>query len=261
MVMRARILTPVIVVSILIISACTGNESAERMPVTTDSELAREFYETALIAYDQIKLELVWSNLENAIREDPDFFMAHFWMYFVFSKKSKDVAEKAFQSNVELNEAEKLIKTSLKYFTEGQSEKVVENLKMAIDLYPKDPHIWKILYLYQYDYMKDLDEAVETMLKTTREVPDYASVYNYLGYAYKYLKEFELAEEAFDNYIRLAPKEANPYDSKGDYYMDIKEYQNAYDSFMKAYEIDPTFFEISKKKAIKAKQMMEQPAV
>jgi tetratricopeptide (TPR) repeat protein len=261
MMMRARVLTPVIVVSILIISACTGNGSAERMPVTTDSELARQLYETALIAYDQIKLELVWSNLENAIREDPDFFMAHFWMYFVFSNKSKDVADKAFQSNVELNDGEQLIKTSLKYFTEGQYEKVVENLKEAVDLYPKDPHIHKILYLFQYDYMKDLDGAVESMLRTTKEVPDYASVYNYLGYAYSHLEEYDLAEEALDNYLRLAPNEANPHDSKGDFYMEIGEYQKAYDSFMKAYEMDPTFFEISKKKAGKAKQMMEQAAV
>jgi len=260
MMMRARILTPAILVSILIIFGCTGNGSAERMPVTTDSELARELYETALVAYDQIKLELVVSNLQNAVREDPDFFMARFWMYFVFSNKSKDIADKAFQSNEELNEGEELIKTSLKYLMEGQDEKVVENLREAIDLYPKDPHVHKILYLYQYDYMKDLDGAVETMLRTTKEVPDYASVYNYLGYAYWHLKEYDLAEEALDNYLRLAPNEANPHDSKGDFYMETGQYQKAYDSFMKAYEIDPIFFEISKKKAIKAQQMMNQPA-
>ncbi len=254
-------MTPVIVVSILIISGCTGNGSAERMPVTTDSELARQLYETSLVAYDQIKLELVWSNLEYAIREDPDFFMAHFWRYFVFSNKSKDVADKAFQSNVELNDGEQLIKTALKYFTEGQYEKVVENLQKAVDLYPKDPHIHKILYLFQYNYMKDMEGAVESMLRTTKEVPDYASVYNYLGYAYSYLEEYDLAEEALDNYLRLAPNEANPHDSKGDFYMETGQYQKAYDSFMKAYEMDPTFFEISKKKAIKAKQAMEQAAV
>lgn len=253
-------MTPVILVSILIITACTGNESAERMPVTTDSELARQLYETALIAYDQIKVEMAWDNFNAAIREDPDFFMAHFWMYFLTSRKSKNVADKAFQSDVELNEGEQLIKTSLKYLMEGQDEKVVESLRKAIDLYPKDPHIHKILYLFQYDYMKDLDGAVETMLRTIKEVPDYASVYNYLGYAYSHLEEYDLAEEALDNYIRLAPGEANPYDSKGDFFMETGQYQEAYDSFMKAYEMDPVYFEISKKKAIKAKQMLEQPA-
>lgn len=256
--MRARLLTQVIGISILISTACTSNESAVRMPVTTDSDLARELYETALIAYDQIKLELAWHNFQYAIQEDPDFFMAHYWMYFMTSQKSKEVADDAFKSDVELNEGEEIVRTSLKYLIDGQYEKVVENLQQVVDLYPSDPHVHKLLYLMQYQYMKDLEGAIETMLRTIKEVPDYASVYNYLGYAYMHLEEFEKAEEAFDNYIRLAPEQANPYDSKGDYFMKTDQYQEAYDSYMKAFEIDPRYFEISKKKAEKARNMMEK---
>lgn len=97
-------MSQVIGISILIISSCTSNESAERMPVTTDSELALQLYETGLIAYDQIKLSLAWHNFELAIKEDPNFFMAHYWMYFMTSNKSKMVAEDAFQSDGQLNE-------------------------------------------------------------------------------------------------------------------------------------------------------------
>jgi len=256
--MRVRVLTPVVAISILILSSCTNDESAVRMPVTTDSELALELYETGLIAYDQIKLELAWNNFQYAIKEDPNFFMAHYWMYFMTSKKSKDVAEDAFQSDVELNEGEERIKASLKYLIDGQDEKVVENLRMAIELFPKDPHVHKLLYLMQYQYMKDLEGAVESILQAIEEVPDYASAYNYLGYSYMYQEEFEKAEEAFDNYIRLAPTQANPYDSKGDYFLATKQYIEAFESYMKAYEIDPNYFEVSKKKAMKAKQMMEK---
>jgi len=211
-----------------------------------------------LVAYDQLKGGLAWSNFEYAIREDPDFFMAHFWMYFLTSEKSKKVAEDAFQSDVELNSGEELIRTSLKYLIDGQDEKVVENLKKVVDLYPSDPHLHKILYLMQYRFMKDVEGAIETMLRTVREQPDYSPVYNFLGYAYMDLDEYEKAEEAFDNYIRLAPLQANPYDSKGDFYMETEQYVKAYDSYLKSYEIDPSNFEVSKKKAIKAKQMMEK---
>jgi len=230
------------------------------MPVTTDSELALELYQTGLIAYDQLKGELAWHNFEYAIREDPNFFMAHFWMYFLTSKKSKKVADNAFQSEVELNDGEELFKTSLKYLMEGQDEKVVENLKKIVDLYPSDPHVHKTLYLMQYQFMKDVEGAIETMLRTIKEVPEYSPVYNFLGYAYMDLEEYEMAEEALDNYIRLAPGQANPYDSKGDFFMNTEQFEKAYESYLKAYEIDSDF-EVSKKKALKAKQLMEKVAI
>jgi tetratricopeptide (TPR) repeat protein len=256
--MRVRVLSPVIAISILILSSCTSEESAVRMPVTTDSELALKLYETGLVAYDQLKGSLAWYNFEYAIKEDPDFFMAHYWMYFQTSTKSKKIAENAFESNVELNEGEELIKASLKYLTDGQDEKVVENLKKVVDLYPKDPHVHKILYLFQLQFLKDNEGAIESMKRTIQEVPEYSPVYNFLGYAHLYMEEYEEAEEAFDNYIRLAPTQANPYDSKGDYYMETKQFAEAYESYLKAYEIDPSNFEVSKKKAIKAEQMMNK---
>lgn len=143
----------------------------------------------------------------------------------------------------------------MKYLIDGQDEKVLENLRMAIELYPKDPHVHKLLYLMQYQYMKDLEGAVESILQAIKEVPDYASAFNYLGYAYMGLDEWEKAEEALDNYIRLAPLQANPYDSKGDYYMEVEDFEKAFESYMKAYELDSSF-QISKKKALKAQQMM-----
>ena len=255
--MRVRVLTPVIVISFLIISACTSDETAVRMPVTTDSELALQSYETGLVAFDQLKWDMAWHYFDYAIREDPDFFMANFWMFFLTSKKSKDIAEKALQSGAELNEGEELIRNSLKYLLDGQNEKVVENLKKVVDLYPGDPHVVKTLYIMQLQYMKDAEGAIESMKSAIEVLPDYAPLYNYMGYAYMDLEDYENAEQALDNYIRLAPSEANPYDSKGDFYMNTKQFEKAFDSYMKAYEIDSNF-EVSKKKAMKAKQLMEK---
>lgn len=255
--MRVRVLTPVLAISILIISACTEDESAVRMPVTTDSELALQSYETGMAAFDQLKWDMAWHNFEYAIQEDSDFFMAHFWMYFLTSTKSKKIAEKAFQSKRELSDGEDLIRTSLKYSLDGQDEKVVESLRKVVDLYPGDPHAHKILYIMQLQNMKDPEGALESILRAVKEIPDYPYAYNHLGYAYMDLEEFELAEEALDNFIRLAPTEPNPYDSKGDFYMKTEQFGKAFESYMKAYEMDSNF-EVSKKKAIKAKQMMEK---
>jgi tetratricopeptide (TPR) repeat protein len=253
--MRLRILTPLVFISILIHTSCIQDESASMMPVTTDSELALELYQTAMLAFDQIKWGLAYYNLKLAVNEDPDFFMAYFWMYFVSGNDPSKIAEMALQSEADLNDGEREIKAAFKYLVDGQDEKVVEHLRKAIDLYPYDPHIHKILYILQYQYMKDVEGAVESLNRAIEAVPDYALAYNQLGYALMELEEFDKAEKAFDTYIRLAPGIANPYDSKGDYYMNTGQYKKAYESYMKAFETDSDFL-VSEKKAQKARKLM-----
>lgn len=255
--MRLRILTPVFVISILLSNACIENESAEKMPVTTDSELALEFYETGMVAFDQLKWGLAMHNFELAVKEDSDLFMAYFWMYIISSKESKKVAEKALQTNATLNEAEKHIKTAFKYLLDGQNEKVLEHLQMAVDLYPSDPEIHKSLYIPQFLILKDAEGTIESTNRAIKINPDYALAYNYLGYALMDLEEYDRAEEAIDNYIKLAPTLANPYDSKGDFYMNTQQYGKAYESYLKAFNLDSGFI-VSEKKAIKAKQLQSK---
>ena len=83
--------------------------------------------------------------------------------------------------------------------------------------------------------------------------------YNQLGYAYMDLGKYEDAKNAFDKYIELAPNLANPFDSKGDYFMATKQFEKAYESYMKAFGNDSSF-EVSKKKASKARLMLEKEA-
>ena len=255
--MRLRSLALVLVVSNLIISSCTQEEVIEFMPVTTTSDLARELYETAITALDRLNYSIAWENFQWAIKEDPDFFMANFWLYYISSQDSKNVAERILQSDVELNDAEKEIKTAFKYLLEGQYEMTVEYLQKAIDLYPHDPQLYKILYMLQLQFMKDPEACIATIEKAIAAYPDFPMAYNFLGYAQMDTDNYDEAEKAFDQYIRLAPDQANPYDSKGDYFMEIKSYEEAYESYMKAYEIDASFA-ISRKKAEKAKQMMDK---
>lgn len=258
--MRLRILTPVLAFSILLFSRCAEEKPASVMPVTTDSELALEFFETGMVAYDQIKLGLACYNLKLAVEQDPDFFMAYFWMYFVSSKDSKQVLEKALQSDIQHNPGEEQIRLALKYLVDGQDEKVVEHLQNLIDLYPSDPHTHKILYIIQYHFIKDMEATIISIERAIQECPDYPLAYNQLGYAYMEMEQYEDAEKAFDKYIQMAPSLANPFDSKGDYFMATKQFGKAYDSYMKAFEID-SGFEVSKKKAKKARLLQEKAAL
>jgi len=254
-------LSPVLVFSILLISGCSEEKPASVMPITTDSQLALELYETGVIAFDQFHHRLSWENFYRAVELDPDFFMAYFWLYYMSSKDSKKAAEKALQSGSQLDPGEEQIKQALKYLVDGQEEKVVEHLKNLVELYPSDPQSHKILYLHQQMFFKDIEGAIESLKRAIKECPDYPLAYNQLGYAYMDLEDYENAEEALDTYIQLAPEQANPYDSKGDYFMATEQYEEAYESYMKAYEIDSSTFEVSKKKAEKAKMLLEKKAL
>jgi len=258
--MRLRILAPVLVFSILIHSSCSQDESVRTMPVTTDSELALEFYKAGMLAFDQIKVKMAYHNLELAVKEDPNFFMAYFWMYFMPGKSPKKTVDKALMVEADLNEGEKQIKTAFKYLIDGQDEKVVQHLQMAIDLYPSDPHVHKILYILQFQYLKDVEAAVQSMKRAIKACPEYEFAYNLLGYALLDLGKFDEAEDVFNTYIELSPNTANPYDSKGDYYMATRQYKSAYNSYMRAYEIDPTF-SVSEKKALKAQDLLNRSAL
>jgi tetratricopeptide (TPR) repeat protein len=258
--MRLRNLTLVLGFSSLLIFGCTKEKPALMMPVTTSSELALKYYEAGMVAYDQIKYSLGWHSMEIAVEQDPDFFMAYFWMYLMSSSDSNTVFEKAMKTGASLTPAEEEVKVSLKYLVDGQNEKVEEHLGKVIDMYPSDPWTHKMLYQIEYFYFKDVDAAIASLNRAIKECPDYPWAYNLLGYAYMEQEDYVNAEKAFDNYIRVAPEQANPYDSKGDYFMAIKEFEKAYDSYMKAYEIDPEYFDVSKKKAEKAKMMLEKEA-
>lgn len=244
-------------IAIISILSCTTGEPDQKMPISTDSELAREYYETATFAFNQLRWHMAMKNLEASVEEDPDFFMAYFWMYFISGKSPKKIADKALHSEGPLCDAEKQIKTAFKYLLDGQNEKAVDHLNKAIDLYPSDPEVYKILYFLQYQYLRDPKGAKETLYRAIEAQPDYALAYNYLGYSLMDSDEMKKAEEALNKYISLAPDIANPYDSKGDYYMNTEQYEKAYESYMKAYEID-SGFTISAKKAKKAEYMLEK---
>ena len=226
------------------------------LPVTTDSELAREYYETAIIAFDQIKYADAIDNFKRAVKVDPDFFMAYYWLYPLAGESSKKVAEMVFQIETELSEGEAILMTAFKYLVDGQNEKAVEQVEEIIKLYPDDVMPYKILYLLQFQFFKDMESARTTIEAAIKVKPDHAISYNMLGYALMDLEEFDAAEKAFDKYIELAPGIANPYDSKGDFLMKTNKFEEAYESYMKAYNLDSGFY-ISLKKAQKAKKLME----
>jgi Tfp pilus assembly protein PilF len=245
----------ILIVVLLVSSHCTGEK---KMQITTSSETAKALYDKAVKALENFYLVQFRSLMSEALKADPDFFMAdyqlaNYFLYMGTKKRFIEYADKAVNCKAALSKGELLLKDALLKLLKNQDADVTNIGRELVKMYPADAYAYWPLARYQ-SIIKDTEGQIAT-LKTAMEVTDNKGpIYNNLGYIYLNQGKYEDALTAFDNYIEVAPNLPNAYDSKGDYFMQVKDYRNAYESYMKAHELDSTF---SFKKALKAKAIAD----
>lgn len=228
----------------------------DKMPITTSSKAALTYFNDAFRQFEDVNTAGGMELLQKALVEDPDFFMANYYLAFLNrgnEEKLKSYGNAALNGKAKLSDAEKLIKSTIGKLSSGKDADVTDIGKKLVEMYPKDISAYYLLLNYQ-DMAGDYDGFHETLLKALEIAPNKAPLYNSLGYSFMRHNQTDKAEEAFDKYIQLSPGNPNVYDSKGDFYMYIKEYGKAYDAYMKANSINS---EWSLKKAQRAKQIFE----
>jgi tetratricopeptide (TPR) repeat protein len=258
--MKNLVLVKMLILSVLVsgmFSCCTSHKD-KKIPVTTDSELARKLYFEADALFEKVYISEAVAQLEEALAVDPDFFMAAYGLatYYMFLEDNSDFlkyAAQAIRSDITLSKGENLLKGALQKLMVDQNADVTELGRELVKFYPDDPYAYFHFTFFQ-QITEDYQGQVENLLKAAEIKEDPANVLNTLGYTYMAMEQFKEAAEVFDRYIELKPDEPNPYDSKGDYYMAVEEYGKAYDSFMKAVDIDSTWTG-SLQKATKARAM------
>ncbi len=213
----------------------------DKMPVTTSSKTALAFYNEAIKSFEDVSVAKGNELLQKALTEDPDFFMANYYMALMNrwnEEKFKQYGNAALNCKAKLSAAEKLIKSNMGQLLEKKDADLTGVGKKLVEMYPKDVSAYYLLLDYQ-DMAGDTIGQNETLLKALEITQNPAPVYNMLGYSYMRLNQNDKAEAAFNKYIELAPDNPNIYDSKGDFYMNIKEYGKAYDAYMKSNALDP----------------------
>lgn len=232
--------------------------SGRKMPVTAASGSALSLYTKAMEFYDDVNIEKAKETFEDALREDPDLFMANYQlaMYYLMNESPEEFmrySDEAINCKSKLDAGEKILREALSALRNRTAD-VTEYGRRLVEMYPSDPNSYNSLISFQ-SLTGDIGGMVETVKKAISIADDPSPFYNQLGYGYLSLKEEEKAGEAFDKYISLDPMNPNVYDSKGDYFMYVKEYDRAYESYMKAHLMDPSF---SEEKARMAKQLYEK---
>lgn len=233
-----------------------------KMPISTSSEKALELYTQAMDALGNAEIDTAKQLLNDALKEDPDFFRANLTLAFVSlnpdnQAEFKKYAEKTINTKSDLSDGEMLIKKAVSRLYENPQADVTDVGKEVIELYPKDEAAYNLQAMFQ-NLIKDYKGSEKTYSDLLKITDEPGPVYNQLGYAYMNMGDFEASKKAFDKYIELVPNHPNPYDSKGDYFMAVKDYKNAYESYIKAHEINQAW---SYDKALKAKELMDNSAI
>lgn len=240
------------------ITSCKNTSENNKMPVTTNSEMAEAYYNQATGAVKAFRLDFARALLTEATRLDPDFFMAYSYhtMMNFGTPKFNDYARKAVNCKGKLNQGEMLLKSCLEKILENPAADVTREAKQMITMYPKDEDLHFFLVTFQY-ISGDAKGRLETIKKGIEITKNPGPWYNLLGYAHLDLGNLREASAAFDKYIETEPENPNAYDSKGDYFMKITDYEHAYEFYMRANSLDTLW---SFKKAMTAKHLNDSIA-
>lgn len=216
--------------------------------ITTISKEALEFYLKGVDHYQNFYATEAIREFESAIDLDGEFAMAYLGLSRAHERegnyiKSRQTIEKAALFEEFVTEREALIIEIEKNGGRNQDQRISDSLIQV--LYEKYPNTIEANDFKARVALRDLDvaEAIIHYEKILKINPDYASVYNNLGYMYSNQGRYEDAIKHFKIYAKKASGQANPYDSLGEILIKVGRYREAIESLEKALEIKPELSE------------------
>lgn len=206
------------------------------LPVSSTSKPAIASLHRAAELFANVHFKEAREELDKALAEDPNFFMAHVYavQYAPRAKRLAMVDKTLALDATNLNEAEKIMRQWIAQWKADTTAKASETMKALVAAYPKTPQALEWAALHSFYSDKDLEAGLDYSQKLAELSPKYAPNYNTMGYIYMEKKEMDKAKAALENYIAFAPKESNAYDSMAEFYMNNKEYAKSAEYYDKS---------------------------
>jgi len=220
----------------------TYSDSGDKIPITTNSETAKNYFLQARDMGDKLKAPEAAELYNKAIQEDPDFALAY------LEKSQFENSGKVFENDInkavalrdKVSGGEKLLIDAMHENLNGNPTKQVEDLKKVISMFPNDERLHFTLgQVLQTN--QNFEIALPELQKAIDINPQFSPAYNMLGYLYKSLGKFDEAENAFQKYISLVPNDPNPYDSYAELLLKEGKFDESIQNYQKALNIDPAF--------------------
>ena len=219
----------------IILSSCTKKDVI-KLPITTSSQKALEYYNRAMLSYEVGDGPETRADLDSALALDPDFAMA-LEMYDsqdpLLKKEHREKAKSLFQK---ITKAEKKMIEIRESYRNGDMNKALDNAKWLVNNHGDsyESHVW--LGQVQSDRY-ELDDAIKT-LKTAIELnPDCYDAYSLLmGHHIaagtqvmlpEEKRDIELGMKYGDELIRIRGDHGFPYHFKANVYRQLGEFEKA----------------------------------
>jgi tetratricopeptide (TPR) repeat protein len=214
-----------------------------KVPVTTKSEEAKRDFLLGRSQLDHNDVHEARANFDKAIAADTGFALAYLYRSTCAATitEMERFAAKAGLHAEQVSEGERLIIRATEAQLTGDQGKAKELYDKLLAAYPRDERVHEYLAVFCANQL-DHAGAVEHFKAAGVLNPDYAPVYNSLGYEYRSLGKYPEAEQAFKKYVALVPGDANPYDSYAELLMKEGKFDQSIENYNLALSKDPNFF-------------------
>lgn len=248
--------------------ANTTDNNNRFLPVSSTSETAIKSYHDAIRRIDHADINGYHDKLNQAVKEDPNFFMAHAYLALSSSvdaindKKTADKASELTDKALALPQqnftpAERIAREMLVTLDNEKKDEIKPLCDKLIQQYPENTEAYKLSADAARFILDDQDLAMDYVNRLISINPDFGPAWNLVGYFQLDKGNLQQAKKAFDNYLRLNPEEANAHDSMGDYFLAAKQYDQAATHFEKAVAMG---MDVSRERAEKARAMAQSGA-
>jgi tetratricopeptide (TPR) repeat protein len=222
--------------------AAIAAPSADKVPITTFSEEARQLYLQGRDANEKLRGTDGYVLFEKAVAKDPSFALGYLGLantaptnktFFAALKQAVALSDK-------VSEGERLMILGLQAGVTGDLDGQRRMYSELVAMYPVDERALNLLGNFYFG-VQDYPTVIVYLTKATELAPSFSAPYNQLGYAYRFEGKYPEAEKTFKKYIELLPTDPNPYDSYGEFLMKVGRFDESIASYRKALEVDPNF--------------------
>jgi tetratricopeptide (TPR) repeat protein len=216
--------------------------SAEKIPITTSSEEARQAYLTGRHLSESLRATDARPHFERAIELDESFALAHLALANTAPSAQAffDSLESAALHAPEASPGEQAMIESVEAAVRSDPVAQRSALDRLISLHPEDERAQNLLAAFHFA-RQEYPAAIRHYVRATEISPEFAPPYNQLGYAQRFQERYAEAEETFKRYIALLPDEPNPLDSYAELLMKMGRFEDSIESYRLALEKDPNF--------------------
>jgi tetratricopeptide (TPR) repeat protein len=232
-----------------------------RLPVTTHSQAAARYFETAMVHYENHRWNFALRDWSEAIRLDPDFAQAYVWICFTTTDPAEEAIDRGRAKSLikQVTPGEQLLIQWMAGVHENRYVEGIVAMNDMLAMFPQDKRLNFMVGYWLFRWQDEYEISKKLTLRALAVDPNYATCDNQLAYLYSRLGNIDKALEYAEKYIELLPNEPNPHDSYGEMLRFAGRYQDALEQYHIALKIDPTFY-ISQKELGETYALMGEEA-